>query len=641
MVFTRSQKRSGEGDEANQVNEQFSNVSMVKRRKTDQGNNDGERDDSTEEEDEFITETDTEVTEFELPSEGENEEEEEENEANEGGQLQKVLNLKLNQKQVQQIIREAVKVLIKKYDGEGMEFLDDVGPVQGDDEYERFMEFVDAIYSGDFFQRVPVEDRKRRVQKQLSVQQMKELNEELAKLQVMYKENAPSIVDILTMKVDASVKQKLLEKVYQYTNSEVLTGEYNANLKYLMNHIKKDEDENIQELEKKIRSAVQSDKFCDDYRRKILKSNMSFENKVIAFKRLEIMETYEESDSSEYAKYKNWMDTLLSVPFGHYIQIPKDTDETMTLSRQYVKHVREVLDERLSFLEKPKDQIINIVTQMVRNPDLSINAIGLWGARGVGKTSIVKSISEALERPYRVVSLGGESDASMLTGHGFTYVGSNPGRLIEILRETKCMNPIVLIDELDKVSQTHHGKEIIGTLIHLTDSTTNAKYNYDRYFAGIDFDLSKVLFIFTYNDATKIDKILADRLFKINVQNYSLSEKMEITNKHLINNVIDQFKFPPGSVTFADEAVAYIVQSSKDDEGMRDIKRKFEIIVSRINTLLLTQESENIIRLKYKQLYQHYTALPVKVLKEHVDIFLSDSITSDLQDSNPPPGMYT
>jgi ATP-dependent Lon protease len=295
----------------------------------------------------------------------------------------------------------------------------------------------------------------------------------------------------------------------------------------------------------------------------------------------------------------------------------------------------------LSFLEKPKDQIINIVTQSIRNPNAGINAIGLWGSKGLGKTSIVKSISEALNRPYRSISLGGESDSSVLTGHGFTYVGSNPGRIIEILRETKCMNPIILVDELDKVSQTYQGKEIIGTLIHLTDMTTNSKYTYDRYFSGIEFDLSKVLFIFTYNDPEKVDKILADRLFKIKVENYNIKEKLEITKQHIIKNVLQEFNFTENDISFGEECINYIVNSSNNDEGMRDIKRKIEIITSRINTLLLTSKEDNVINLKYKNLYSEYSQLPLAVKKEHVDTFLEESISSSDTSSAPPFGMYT
>jgi ATP-dependent Lon protease len=291
---------------------------------------------------------------------------------------------------------------------------------------------------------------------------------------------------------------------------------------------------------------------------------------------------------------------------------------------------------------------------MMRNPDFTINAIGLYGGKGLGKTQIVKSISEALHRPYRTISLGGESDSTLLTGHGFTYVGSCPGRIIEILRETKCTNPIILFDELDKVSQTHHGKEIIGNLIHLTDTTTNNKYNYDKYFAGIEFDLSKVLFVFTYNDASKVDPILADRLFKIHVDNYSFKEKLEITKLHIIPNILEQYRFSNKNfISVSDEAVKYIVDSSKSDQGMRDIKRKFEIVVSRVNTLLLTKPEDNIVKLKYKSLYSYYNkdsnidhgsngnTSSVCIIKDHIDILLSDSATNDSDNIDKPPfGMY-
>lgn len=498
--------------------------------------------------------------------------------------------------------------------------------------YKKFKDYIENIYSGDFFVRVPLEDKTKKLKNEISPDQIEEFNKQLEEIKNVYKNDAPSIIDILKLNVSKEQKQLLLEKVHHLANCEVLTGDYNTNLKYLNSHLKKNVE--LLQLETEIKKAVQTDEFMDDYKEKILKSKMSFNNKVIAYKRLEIMETYENSDTSEYGKYKNWMDTLLSVPFGKYIQIPDDNSTA-------IRHVRGVLDERLSFLEKPKDQIINIVAQMIRNPQININAIGLYGCKGVGKSSIVKSIAEALDRPYRSISLGGESDSSLLNGHGFTYVGSTPGRLIEILRETKCMNPVILIDELDKISQTHQGKEIIGSLIHLTDSTTNSHYNYDRYFSGVEFDLSKVLFVFTYNDPSKIDKILADRLFKIKVENYNFSEKLQITNKHLLNSIYNEFNLQNNDITFSKEAIDYIVRSSASEEGMRGIKHKLQIIVSRINTLLLSKEDHDVIKLKYKDLYPYYSSTPVVVPLDHINTLLCDSVCNDDAEINaPPPGMY-
>ena len=440
------------------------------------------------------------------------------------------------------------------------------------------------------------------------------------------------------MNISLEQKQKLLERVHCLVNSEVLTNEYNSNMKFLHANISNNDDPELLALEERIlKSSLNK---TDSYRMKILKSSMSFENKVIAYKKLEIMKTYEDTDTSEYAKYKSWMDSLLSIPFGTYNDSSITTDSELNDIRNYIKNVRNVLDEKLSFLEKPKDQIINLVTQMVRNPDVNINAIGLCGSAGVGKTQICQSVAEALGRPFKMISLGGESDVSSLIGHNFTYVGSGSGSIINTLIDSKSMNPILLFDELDKVGETNHGKEIIGTLIHLTDSTTNNKYNSDKYFSGIEFDLSKVLFVFTYNDATKIDRILADRLIKINVDNYNYKEKLEITNKHIVPYLLDKFKFNKDDITFDQDALEYIISDSKKETGMRDIKTKIKIIISRINNLLLTNETDNIIKLKYKKLYPNYKSLPVIVPKDHIETLLDESISNSDKNDCPPPHMY-
>jgi ATP-dependent Lon protease len=600
MVFTRSQKRLLE------TNDNYSNIGcVVKKKKLD-----------NEETDSLTEETEVET---EMSCESENE-----------IQLEEV---EKSSSQIQNIVKETIKQIVKRFSKSDK----DTKNPKEDDEYDTFMEYVDGIYSGNFFERTPVEEKKKRFQKMYTKEEIKQFNDELEILHKIYNETSPSIVDILKMDIHVSQKQKLLEKIHHLTNAEILSSEYNSSLKYLLTNINKTQDQELFELEKQIIKCAQSDDLSDDYRKKILKSKMSFQNKVLAYKRLEVMERYEDSDSSEFAKYKNWMDILLSLPFGTVIEDTLNRNENNV---EYLQNVRTVLDKRLSFLEKPKDQILNLVSQMIKNPSFSINAIGLFGCVGTGKSSIVKSMAEALGRPYRAISLGGESDSSMLSGHNFTYVGSSPGRLIEILNETKCMNPVILFDEVDKVSQTHHGKEIIGTLIHLTDSTTNSKYNYDRYFSGIEFDLSKVLFVFTYNDPTKVDRILADRLFKIKVDNYNMKEKLEITNKHIISTILDQYGFTKDDILFKEDSVHYIVHSSKNDKGMRDIKRKFEIIVSRINTLLMTRDNEDIIKLKYKSLQAHYTTLPVTVLPEHIDIFLCDSSTNDMEEKAPPEHMY-
>ena len=675
MVLTRNQKRKLEEDisivneNSTNENKQVSNLVLVKKRKLEKpldpnDNNESQENESDDDyqiidtssgdsKDDVTGERDGELTE----EEGETEELEEtteetimslnggDSDSDESGiktEEEKakgdinIMNMKLTKDQIAEIIKQSVKQILKRYRENDMEFFKvDKQTEEKEDEYEKFLEYIDTIYGGEFFERIPLEDRIKRIRKEMDNDEIKNLNKQLEELKDDYKNNAPSIISVLKMDIPKDQKQKLLEKFHHLANSSILSEEYTRHMKSLTNSITEmtEEDKELSKLEEKIQ--VRCNGVSESYKKKILKSNMSFENKVIAYEKLNVMEAYEESDTSEYAKYKNWMDTLLSVPFGNYIDLPVEQENP----KGFLKDVRQTLDKNLSFLEKPKDQIINLVAQLIRNPDANINAIGIYGSKGVGKTAITKSIAEALGRPYKIISLGGESDNSVLTGHGFTYVGSHPGRIIDILKESRCMNPVILIDELDKISGTEKGKEIIGTLIHMTDSTTNGKYNYDRYFSGLEFDLSKVLFIFTYNDETLVDKILADRLFKIKVDNYTSPQKYEIAEKHIIPNVIKVFGFKENEIQFSKEAINNVIQSSYTDKGMRDIKRKFEILVSRINTLLLTEESDNLINLKYKQLYKHFRELPVNVESHHVTALLNETMASSNESGDPPPPM--
>jgi len=579
MVFTRNQKRNMEDD-----------VEYIshKKLKTDSEENEGSDEDSYEES---------------LAS-GETEESDD----------------LLNEYGFNSVLRNCIKNIVQPcYNEQGNE----------KDTYKQFNRYVSDIQSGNFFQ-IPELNN---VKKTCSEEEIKLLNSELERLQQLYKNDVPTLKAILTLEnTSDNEKSKLLEKYFALSNADVLSAEYYNNLKYLQTAITKQQEPELVELEAKIRENATIG--SDDIKTKILKSNMSFNNKVIAYKRLEIMETYQDTDSSEFAKYKTWMDVLLSIPFGVYNQ------SKLTEPKEQLKVVRNVLDQRLSFLEKPKDQIINLVAQMFKNPETNINAIGLWGTKGVGKSSIVKSIAEALDRPYRTISLCGEADASVLTGHGFTYIGSCPGRIIDILRETKCMNPIVLIDELDKVSETQHGRDIIGNLIHMTDTTTNNKYNEDRYLAGIDIDLSQVLFIFTYNDPAKVDTILADRLLKIQVDNYSFQEKLEITKTHILPLMLKKYAFTKDDIIFSDTAIESLIKASQSDEGMRTIKGKFDVIISRINTLMMTELNDDIIRLKYKSLYKSMAQKPVLIEYSHIQILLEESISSSQNIRPPPFGMY-
>lgn len=509
---------------------------------------------------------------------------------------------------------------------------------------DEFLENVESIYDGDFFERVPIEDEYRLLLKKYNYKDLKKFNNQLTKIKKDYRKSCPSIISILKMNVPDNKKQELLEKIHLFTNSEMLSYDYNKNLTCLNDYINNQNqiDSKLIQLEEELNKSNHNYNTNNELKIKILNSNMSFQNKQIAYNKFKILTSYNSDSDSEYFKYKVWIDTLLQIPFGIYKTPSIDLNENQSI-RDYLKTIRTKLDEKLSFLEKPKDQFINMISHNIKNPNANFNAIGLHGVRGTGKTSLISCLSEAIDRPFRIISLGGESDGSVLTGHNFTYIGSTPGRIIEILKETQCMNCIILFDELDKVSNTPQGNEIIATLIHLTDTTTNKKYMYDKYFSGIEFDLSKIMFVFTYNDTSKINKILADRLYKIQITNYTDNEKLTIIKKHLIVSVLKEYNFNINDIIFSDDVIKHIIKLSKQnggEDGMRDIKNKLHTIISRINVLLMTLKSDNIVKLNYNILYEKYTKLPIHIEINDVDILLKNSDNVLVIEDKVPFGMY-
>ena len=235
-------------------------------------------------------------------------------------------------------------------------------------------------------------------------------------------------------------------------------------------------------------------------------------------------------------------------------------------AKQYVADVKQTLDNAVYQQNEAKLEIERIVAQWI-NGDMKGYCFGFEGPPGTGKTSLAKKgiahilkDSDGNTRPFAFIAVGGSSNASTLEGHSYTYVGSTWGKIVDILIETKCMNPIIYIDELDKISQTENGREIIGILTHLTDSTQNDQFT-DKYFAGIDIDLSKVLFIFSYNDFSRIDPILADRIHRIKFRHLSKKDKVHIIENYILPEVLETVGFNTSEVDFTEGTIEYIINN--------------------------------------------------------------------------------
>jgi hypothetical protein len=256
-----------------------------------------------------------------------------------------------------------------------------------------------------------------------------------------------------------------------------------------------------------------------------------------------------------------------------------------------IKTITDVLDDSIHGHAHAKNQIMKIIGQWI-NGENSGYCFGFEGSPGVGKTSLAnKGISKCLvdavgaSRPFTLIAVGGSSNGSVFEGHGYTYVNSTWGKLVDVLMDSKCMNPIIYIDELDKVSKTENGKEIIGLLTHLTDPTQNNKFQ-DKYFSGIDLDLSKILFIFSYNDPDLIDSVLLDRIHRIKFENLTLDDKLIITKKHIIPDINKKLGFDK-IVELSDDVIEYIINTYTSEPGVRKLKELLFDLYGEINLEIL------------------------------------------------------
>ena len=231
-------------------------------------------------------------------------------------------------------------------------------------------------------------------------------------------------------------------------------------------------------------------------------------------------------------------------------------------------------------------------------------------------TSLVKEgISKILNRPFAFIALGGATDSSFLEGHSYTYEGSTWGKIVQIIIDSKCMNPVIYFDELDKISDTPKGEEIAGILTHLTDTSQNSQFH-DKYFAEVDFDLSKCLFIFSYNDESKINPILRDRMYRIQTKGYNQKQKTIISNNYLLPKIREQVKFENSEIIIPDAALHYIIENlcSKED-GVRNLKRCLEIIHTKLNLYRLMKPGSNL----FEEDMSLKVEFPFTVTKEIVD----------------------
>lgn len=363
-----------------------------------------------------------------------------------------------------------------------------------------------------------------------------------------------------------------------------------------MNDYKYFKELDLKEQEKLILKMKDIQKEYDmdkPYHITLIDSSLPIPYKAIAMRKINVLKQMEPG-SNEYYKIKQWVDTFMRIPFGVYKSLPVHINDGLETCHNFMENSKKILDDAVYGLNDAKLQLLQHLGNLITNPSAVGTAIAIKGPMGTGKTTLVKEgISKILNRPFEFIALGGATDSSYLEGHSYTYEGSIWGKIVDILIRSKCMNPVIYFDELDKVSDTPRGEEIIGILTHLTDTTQNTGFH-DKYFSDIDFDLSKAIFIFSYNHEEKINPILKDRMYRIQTKGYNTKDKVIIAKTHLIPKIEKNIGFKEGEIIIQDEILEYIIQHTEEEKGVRNLKRCLEIIFSKINLYRLMKPNSNL-----------------------------------------------
>lgn len=334
--------------------------------------------------------------------------------------------------------------------------------------------------------------------------------------------------------------------------------------------------EKIKLMQKEIGEGNNKDSEVQKFRKKVskLKCNSKIKEKI----KREI-DRYDNlnSNSPELGMIREYIDWMVNLPWNTYT---KDTSD--------LESVKDILDSSHYALEDVKDRVLEYLAVKQNTNNLRSPILCLVGPPGVGKTSLALSIAKSLNRKTAKISVGGINDEAEIVGHRRTYIGANPGRIIQGIRKAGTANPVFIIDEIDKMTKDIKG-DPASALLEVLDPEQNNKF-FDHYIEE-DFDLSKVMFIATANYIEQIPYELRDRLEMINISSYTEYEKLDIANKHLIPREMEEHGLTSLQISFNDDAIMYLIRNYTKEAGVRELERVIASLFRKIvKKLLLSKE---------------------------------------------------
>jgi len=488
---------------------------------------------------------------------------------------------------IQRISEIVVKSVENNMDGENEEMEDDDGDNSEYKPTNIFSMFDSGFSSNDdvgMFPRQRMYLTKNRWKTGLTEEEVKKYSYLFDELKSKDKLNIPQII---RANLSEKEKERAIKKFLTSHPGSVHSIDIVKTIKQReQNPISEDELRQIDELDAKLCDIKDS---RSTLKEKIYKLKAPLDKKSAILEKYLQLESLS-SSSTESSKLREWLNWATKLPWdkSHNISV-EGGGESIT---KIMSNIKTQLDKVYGLKNAKEEIMIYVLRRLIGDSESNIRAntktsiggqiLAIEGSPGVGKTYLLKHLASALNIPFESIPLGGCKDSSFLDGHGYTYEGSVPGRLVQALKNMGCNNGIIYFDEIDKLSESQHGQEVSSLMLHILDPSQNKEF-YDKYIGDISIDLSKIFFVLSINDREKIDPVLRQRLFIIKIPDPTVKDKIQIAKQCMIPSIETEFGFSKDDIIFPEDTLYYIINTKTNDEkGVRNFNHLLLAIYKRL-----------------------------------------------------------